>query len=78
MASNVQLQSPPQVADDGPSHFHAPHQLPVCLRRAKRSCPDPLKVARELRPMIEAGAAQGERQRFVPDDVIEAISNAGI
>ncbi len=78
MAGNQHLQWPPDELGDDPMRFHVPHRLPDYLRRAKRSCPQPLKVARELRPVIEAGAARGERQHYVPDDVIEAISNAGI
>lgn len=78
MEGSAQLQATSAERDHDPMRFHVPHKLPDYLRRAKRSCPEPLKTARELRPVIEAGAAQGERQHYVPDEVIEAISNAGI
>lgn len=55
-----------------------PAPLPGYIRRAARACPDPLGTARALRPVIEAGAAKGERLSHVPDDVIRAICEAGL
>lgn len=55
-----------------------PHELPDYIRLAARTCPEPLKTARELRPVIEAGAAEGERLSHVPDEVIRAICESGI
>lgn len=55
-----------------------PDKLPEYIRLAPRDCPEPRKTARELRPVIEAGAAEGERLSHVPDEVIRAISDAGI
>ena len=55
-----------------------PDALPGYIRFAARACPTPLKTARELRPLIEAGAAEGERLTYVPDKVIRAICEAGI
>jgi alkylation response protein AidB-like acyl-CoA dehydrogenase len=56
----------------------APDELPDYIKHAARSCPEPLKTARELRPIIEAGAAEGERLAYVPDDVIRALCDAGV
>lgn len=53
-------------------------ELPRYLTRAARACPSPLEAARELRPVIEAGASEGERLGHVPDDVVRAISDAGL
>jgi alkylation response protein AidB-like acyl-CoA dehydrogenase len=55
-----------------------PGPLPDYVRRAQRACPAPLETARALRPIIEAGAAEGARQAFVPDTVIRALCDAGI
>jgi len=55
-----------------------PDKLPDFIRHASRACPEPLNAARELRPVIEAGAAEGERLSHVPDGVIRAICEAGI
>lgn len=55
-----------------------PDELPDYIKNAVRACPEPLKTARELRPVIEAGAAEGARIAYVPDDVIRAICEAGI
>ena len=52
--------------------------LPDYLTRARRDCPSPLAAARELRSTIEAGASEGERLGFVPDNVIRAISESGL
>lgn len=52
--------------------------LPDYLTRARRDCPAPLAAARDLRSTIEAGASDGERLGYVPDNVIRAISEAGI
>ena len=57
---------------------NVPDKLPDYIRLAPRACPEPRKVARELRPVIEAGAAEGERLSYVPYDVIRAICDAGI
>jgi len=55
-----------------------PEPLPDYIRRAPRACPEPLRAARELRAVIEAGAAEGERLSHVPDGVIRAICEAGL
>ena len=55
-----------------------PEKLPEYVRLAPRACAQPLKAARELRPVIEASAAEGERRRDIPDNVIRAISDAGL
>ena len=34
-------------------------ELPPYIKNARRDCPEPLKIARELRPIIEAVAATG-------------------
>ncbi len=78
MEGSAGLQAVTAERDDDPMRFYTPHKLPDYLRYAKRSCPNAAQVARDLRPLIEAGAAQGERQGYVPDDVIRAISDAGI
>jgi len=54
------------------------NNLPDYLAHARRDCPSPLAAARELRSTIEAGASEGERLGFVPDNVIRAISEAGL
>jgi alkylation response protein AidB-like acyl-CoA dehydrogenase len=56
----------------------APDPLPDYITNAAWACPDPLAAARELRPVIEAGAAEGERLTYVPDSVIRAICESGI
>lgn len=55
-----------------------PEILPDYIRNAAWACRDPLAAARELRPVIEAGAAEGERLAHVSDDVIRAICEAGL
>jgi alkylation response protein AidB-like acyl-CoA dehydrogenase len=59
-------------------HGSIPQRLPEAIRLARRTCPDPLKAARELRSTIEAAAALGERQGYIPDEVIAAIADAGL
>lgn len=76
MAATAGLQS--TVGRDDPRGFFVPPELPDYLRHAKRSCPNPLEAARDLRPVIEASAAQGERQGYVPDETIRAISETGL
>jgi alkylation response protein AidB-like acyl-CoA dehydrogenase len=55
-----------------------PDELPGYIRNAKRDCPEPLKTARGLREVIEAGAAEGAQHAYVGEDVIRALCEAGI
>jgi alkylation response protein AidB-like acyl-CoA dehydrogenase len=53
-------------------------ELPAWLRCAPTFTQDPLAAARALRPIIEAGAAQGERERSIPEPVVRAIAASGL
>ncbi len=55
-----------------------PEPLPEFIRLAPRACPEPRKVAREIRPVIEQAAAEGEHRAYIIDDAIRAISDAGL
>ncbi len=52
--------------------------LPEWVRRAPRSCADPRAVARALRPVIEAGAAESERQGRLCDATARALCGSGL
>lgn len=53
-------------------------ELPDWLTRAPLYTQDPVAAARALRPVIEAGAAEGERLGHIPDKVVRAIADAGL
>jgi len=55
-----------------------PDELPDFIKKATRECAEPLRIARELRPLIEKHAAQGARLGFVPDEVVRALCETGI
>jgi len=55
-----------------------PNELPAWLTGTPRSCLDPLGAARALRPIIEAGAAEGARQGYISEDVSRAIASSGL
>ena len=55
-----------------------PDDLPDWLKSAPKTCADPLKSARDLRPVIEAGADEGARLAYVPDSVIRPLTESGI
>lgn len=55
-----------------------PEELPQWLKQAPRSCPNPVQAARDLRPVIDAAAAEGASQGYVSDQVIRQITEAGI
>ena len=48
------------------------------LTRAPIFNAEPVAAARALRPIIEAGAAEGERLGYIPDKVVRAIAEAGL
>jgi alkylation response protein AidB-like acyl-CoA dehydrogenase len=54
------------------------NDLPDWVRNAARYCADPLRAARDLRPLIQASAAEGARQAYVPDTVIRALAETGM
>jgi alkylation response protein AidB-like acyl-CoA dehydrogenase len=53
-------------------------ELPEWLLKAPLFNEDPVAAARALRPVIEAGATEGERLGYIPDDVARAIADAGL
>jgi len=53
-------------------------ELPPWLKQAPFFCADPRAAARALRPVIEAGAAEGERLGYIPDNVVRAIAETGL
>jgi alkylation response protein AidB-like acyl-CoA dehydrogenase len=55
-----------------------PDELPDYIRNARRDCPEPLKAARALRPIIEAGAAEGADLAYVNETVIRALCASGV
>jgi alkylation response protein AidB-like acyl-CoA dehydrogenase len=55
-----------------------PAPLPEWLRKAPRSCPDPLAAARGLRELIDAHADEAERLAYLPEAVVRAIAGAGL
>ena len=55
-----------------------PEDLPQWLKRAPRRCPNPVQAARDLRPVIDAAAAEGVNLGYVPDEVIRQITEVGI
>jgi alkylation response protein AidB-like acyl-CoA dehydrogenase len=55
-----------------------PDELPDWIRNAPRFCAEPLKTARELRGVIEAGAAEGARLGYIPDSVVRPLIDAGM
>jgi alkylation response protein AidB-like acyl-CoA dehydrogenase len=55
-----------------------PDELPDWIKAAPRYCAEPLKTARSLRPVIEAGAAEGARLGYVPYEVIRPLVEAGM
>jgi alkylation response protein AidB-like acyl-CoA dehydrogenase len=55
-----------------------PDALPDYIRNARRDCPEPLKAARELREVIQAGAAEGADLAYVNDEVIKALCASGL
>jgi alkylation response protein AidB-like acyl-CoA dehydrogenase len=59
-------------------HDDAPEPLPDYVRKAPRFCEDPVKVARELRPVIEAGAIEGMRTAKLADEVVRALAGSGL
>jgi alkylation response protein AidB-like acyl-CoA dehydrogenase len=59
--------------DDAP-----PAELPDWIRKAERSCEDPRRTARELRPVIEAGAEEGARTARLAEDVVRALAASGL
>jgi alkylation response protein AidB-like acyl-CoA dehydrogenase len=80
-----------QVTDSGEGHVAGisqdarpvartapPAELPDWVRNAARYNPDPLKAARDLRPVIEAGAAEGARLGYLPDSVVRPMAEAGM
>jgi alkylation response protein AidB-like acyl-CoA dehydrogenase len=52
--------------------------LPDWVRRAARSCADPVAVARALRPVLEAGAAESERLGRLCDASAKALCASGL
>jgi alkylation response protein AidB-like acyl-CoA dehydrogenase len=56
----------------------APPTLPEWIRKAERYCDDPRAVARELRPVIEAGAEEGARTARLAEDVVRALAGSGL
>jgi alkylation response protein AidB-like acyl-CoA dehydrogenase len=56
----------------------APDDLPAWLKTAPKACAEPLKLARDLRPIIQAGADEGARLAYVPDSVIRPLTEGGI
>lgn len=59
-------------------HDAPPEALPEWIRKAPRFCADPRKTARELRPVIEAGAEEGARTSRLPDAVVRALADSGL
>jgi alkylation response protein AidB-like acyl-CoA dehydrogenase len=55
-----------------------PAELPEWIRKAPRFCADPRRAARELRPIIEAGADEGARAARLPDEVVRALADSGL
>jgi alkylation response protein AidB-like acyl-CoA dehydrogenase len=53
-------------------------ELPEWLIKAPLFNKDPVGAARALRPVIEEGAAEGERLGYIPDKVVRAIADAGL
>lgn len=53
-------------------------ELPEWLLKAPLFNEDPVAAARALRPVIERGAAEGERLGYIPDKVAHAIADAGL
>src|SRR5450631_2180711 len=56
----------------------ATSEMPVWLRHAPRSTPDPVAAARALRPIIEAGADEAEETAMIPEKVIHALADSGL
>jgi len=54
------------------------NKLPAWLTGASRTCEDPIGVARGLRPIIEAGAAEGARRGYISDEVGQALASSGL
>ena len=63
-------------ADAGNDWVGAP--LPDFVRRAARSCPDPLAAARTLRPIIEAEAAANEQSGRIGEATARALCESGL
>jgi alkylation response protein AidB-like acyl-CoA dehydrogenase len=59
-------------------HDDAPEPLPDYVRKAPRFCEDPVKAARDLRPIIEAGAIEGMRTARLTDEVVRALAGSGL
>jgi alkylation response protein AidB-like acyl-CoA dehydrogenase len=55
-----------------------PADLPDWVKAGARSCAEPLKAARDLRPIIEAGAEEGVRLGYLPDSVVRPLLDAGM
>jgi alkylation response protein AidB-like acyl-CoA dehydrogenase len=73
--------SSPTLASDlpkAPPHDAVPTALPEWLRKASRFCKDPVKTARELRPVLEAGAEEGARTGRLTDEVVRALAGSGL
>lgn len=52
--------------------------LPEWLKRAPFYTDDPLAVARALRPIIEAGAAESEAQGYLSENVARSMAESGL
>ena len=52
--------------------------LPEWIHKAPRFTADPRKAARDLRPIVESGAAEGERLGYIPDSVLRPIIESGL
>jgi alkylation response protein AidB-like acyl-CoA dehydrogenase len=80
------MQSPSRLSDStvleapagGQVRQAPPAELPDWVRNAARDCKEPLKTARELRPVIEAGAIEGARLGYLPDSVVRPMVEAGM
>ena len=63
---------------DGGAVFDPDGPLPDWVRGAARWCDDPRAAARLLRPIIESGAAEGERRGCLPDETARALCESGL
>jgi alkylation response protein AidB-like acyl-CoA dehydrogenase len=66
------------MSGEDPMFDAEPEELPAWIRTAPRFCEDPVKTARELRPILEAGAAQGAREAKLTEEVLRALAGSGL